>query len=327
MKSIPRPALYAGLLVLLALMAFASLSAGRVWAPWSAWFDQSDPRWTIVFELRLPRTLLALLVGAALGVSGAALQGYTRNPLADPGVLGVSSTAALGAVLTLYLGVAGSAPWMMPGAAMIGAGLGVALLLALAGASSSVVTFLLAGVIVQTVAGAGVALALNLAPNPWAVQEIVNWLLGSLADRSVDDLKVAAPGIIAGSLLLLTTGRALDALTLGEDGATSLGVHLGRTRLLIAGGVALAIGSAVAVTGVIGFVGLVVPHLLRPLLGSRPGALLLPSALGGAALTLAADMVVRVTPAATEVKLGVAMAALGGPFFLAMLITMRRRMA
>lgn len=326
MTSIPRPALHAGLLVLLALMALASLSAGRVWIPFGVWMNPGDPLWSIVFELRLPRTLLALLVGAALGVSGAALQGYTRNPLADPGVLGVSSTAALGAVLTLYLGVAGSAPWMMPGAAMIGAGLGVALLLALAGASSSVVTFLLAGVIVQTVAGAGVALALNLAPNPWAVNEIVNWLLGSLADRSIDDLKIAAPGIILGCGLLLTTGRALDALTLGETGAKSLGVDLGRTRLTVAGGVALAIGSAVAVTGVIGFVGLVVPHLLRPILGSRPGALLLPSALGGAALTLAADMLVRVTPAATEVKLGVAMAALGGPFFLAMLISMRRRM-
>lgn len=326
MKTLPRPALYAGLLVLLALMALASLSAGRVWIPFGVWMNPGDPLWSIVFELRLPRTLLALLVGAALGVSGAALQGYTRNPLADPGVLGVSSTAALGAVLTLYLGVAGSAPWMMPGAAMIGAGLGVLLLLALAGASSSVVTFLLAGVIVQTVAGAGVALALNLAPNPWAVNEIVNWLLGSLADRSIDDLKIATPGIVIGTGLLLTTGRALDALTLGETGAKSLGVDLGRTRLTVAGGVALAIGSAVAVTGVIGFVGLVVPHLLRPILGSRPGALLLPSALGGAALTLAADMLVRVTPAATEVKLGVAMAALGGPFFLAMLISMRRRM-
>ncbi len=327
MKAVPRPWLYAALVVGLALLAMASLSAGRVWAPWSAWIDQSDPRWVIVFELRLPRTLLALLVGGALGLSGAALQGYTRNPLADPGVLGISAMAALGAVLTLYLGMAGGAPWILPAAAMAGAGLGVVVLLALAGASSSMVTFVLAGVIVQTIAGAGVALALNLAPNPWAVNEIVNWLLGSLADRSVEELRLAAPGVLIGGALLMTTRRALDALTLGESGARSLGVDLGRTRLAVAVGVALAVGSSVAVTGVIGFVGLIVPHLLRPLVGARPGALLLPSAIGGAALTLAADMLVRVTPAATEVKLSVAMAALGGPFFLFLLTAMRRRLA
>ncbi len=327
MKAPSRPVLYGGLCLLLVLLAFASLSAGRVWTPWSAWLDPGDPRWTIVFELRLPRTLLALMVGATLGLGGAALQGYTRNPLADPGVLGVSSMAALGAVLTLYLGTAGAAPWVLPAGAMIGAGIGVAVLLALAGASSSVVTFVLAGVIVQTVAGAGVALALNLAPNPWAVNEIVNWLMGSLADRSVEELWLAAPGIFIGGSMLLTTGRALDALTLGEAGARSLGVDLGRVRWIIAIGVALAVGSSVAVTGVVGFVGLVVPHLLRPLLGARPGALLAPSALAGAALTLAADMLVRVTPSATEVRLGVAMAILGGPFFLLLLISLRRRLA
>ena len=176
-------------------------------------------------------------------------------------------------------------------------------------------------------AGAGVALALNLAPNPWAVNEIVNWLMGSLADRSVVELRLAAPGMILGCLLLLTQGRTLDALTLGEAGARSLGVRLDVGRMMLALGAALAVGSAVAVTGSIGFVGLIVPHLLRPLIGARPGGLLLPSALGGAALTLAADILVRLTPASTEIKLGVAMAALGGPFFLALLITMRRKLA
>jgi iron complex transport system permease protein len=170
-------------------------------------------------------------------------------------------------------------------------------------------------------------LALNLAPNPWAVNEIVNWLMGSLADRSVEEVRIAAPGVLAGSLLLLTLGRSLDALTLGEQGARSLGVELSRTRLLMAVGVALAVGSSVAVTGVISFVGLITPHLLRPVLGSRPSAVLVPSFLGGAALTLAADILVRMTPAASEIRLSVAMAALGGPFFLAMLISMRRRLA
>jgi len=327
--SIRSPWAISGLLAGLLVVLFGlSLCAGRVWTPWSAWISHgADPRWAIVFGLRLPRTILAILVGGALGLSGAALQGYTRNPLADPGALGVSSTAALGAVLTLYFGVAGEGAWMLPVAAMAGAGLGVAALLGLAGVTSSIVTFILAGFIVQTVCSAGIALALNLAPNPWAVNEIVNWLMGSLADRSVEEVRLAAPGVIVGCALLLTMGRSFDALTLGEQGARSLGVSLERTRLLLAVGVALAVGSSVAVTGVIGFVGLVVPHLLRPWVGSRPGALLVPSLLGGAALTLAADILVRMTPAASEIKLSVAMAALGGPFFLWMLITLRRRLA
>jgi iron complex transport system permease protein len=172
-----------------------------------------------------------------------------------------------------------------------------------------------------------VALALTLAPDPWAVSEIVNWLMGSLADRSVADLRMAAPLILAGSALLLVTTRALDALTLGETGARALGIDLDRTRILLALGLGLACGTSVAATGVVGFVGLVVPHLLRPLVGGRPGALLIPSAVGGAVLTLAADIVVRLAPGANEIKLGVAMAAVGGPFFLALLIGLRRRLA
>lgn len=321
-------AICGALLALLVVLFGVSLCAGRVWAPWSAWTSGgADPRWAIVFGLRLPRTILAILVGGALGLSGAALQGYTRNPLADPAALGVSTSAALGAVLTLYLGTAGEASWVLPIAAMVGAGVGVAILLSLAGISSSIVTFLLAGFVIQTVCGSAIALALNLAPNPWAVNEIVNWLMGSLADRSIEEVKLAAPGVILGSALLLTLGRSLDALTLGEQGAKSLGVELSRTRLLMAAGVAIAVGASVAVTGVISFVGLITPHLLRPLLGSKPSAVLLPSFVGGAALTLAADILVRLTPAASEIKLSVAMAILGGPFFLAMLISMRRRLA
>ncbi|MFC5374145.1 FecCD family ABC transporter permease [Brevundimonas faecalis] len=327
MKTPPKLLVLAGLVLLILLLVVASMSAGRVWIPWSDWAaGPGDPVWAILFELRLPRTVLAVMVGAVLGLTGAALQGYTRNPLADPGMLGVSTMAALGAVMTFYLGTAASAPWVLPVAAMAGAGLGVALLLALAGATSSVVTFILAGIVIQTMAAAGVALALNLAPNPWAVNEIVNWLMGSLADRSVVELKLAAPGMILGCLLLVTQGRTLDALILGEAGARSLGARLDLGRFVLAVGAALAVGSAVAATGSIGFVGLIVPHLLRPLVGAKPSALLLPSALGGAALTLAADILVRLTPAATEIKLGVAMAALGGPFFLFLLIGMRRRL-
>jgi iron complex transport system permease protein len=319
-----------GLVFALGVLAALSLMAGRVWVPLEAW-GREDPRWIIILELRIPRTLLAIVVGAALGMSGAALQGYTRNPLADPGVLGVSSMAALGAVVSLYVGfylpaLAGIA-WLMPLCAMAGALIGVLVLIGLTGQATGTVTFVLAGVVLNIVAGAGVALALNLAPNPWAVNEIVNWLMGSLTDRSMADLQMSAPFVAVGLVLLILTRRALDALTLGEIGARSLGIDLSRTRLLLALGVGLAAGASVAVTGVIGFVGLVTPHLLRPFLGPRPAGLLLPSALGGAEIVLAGDTLVRLIPSAAEVRLGVAMAALGGPFFRALLLIQRRRLA
>jgi iron complex transport system permease protein len=320
-----RPWLYPALAGLALALAAASLMAGRVWAPMSAWWDQSDPRWAIVFELRAPRTLLAIVVGAALGLSGAAMQGYTRNPLADPGVLGVSSMAALGAVMTLYFGLSVATPWLLPVAAVVGAFVGVVLLLTLAGPASSLISFILAGVILQSIAGAAVALALSLAPNPWATQEILDWLMGALTDRSMEEVRLATPLIAVGAIVLFSQRRALDALSLGEASAASLGVDLARTQILIAIGVGLCTGASVAVTGVIGFVGLIVPHLLRPFTGGEPGRLLLPSALGGAVLVLAADILVRLTPAAAEVKLGVALSALGGPFFLALLMGMRRR--
>lgn len=323
-------AVISGLILAVAILAALSLTAGRVWVPLEAWGGE-DPRWIIILELRIPRTLLAIVVGAALGMSGAALQGYTRNPLADPGVLGVSSMAALGAVVSLYVGfylpaLAGIA-WLMPLCAMAGGLIGVGVLIGLTGQASGTVTFVLAGVVLNIVAGAGVSLALNLAPNPWAVNEIVNWLMGSLTDRSQAELQMATPFVAAGLVLLVLTGRALDALTLGETGARSLGISLARTRLLLALGVGLAAGASVAVTGVIGFVGLVTPHLLRPFLGPRPAGLLLPSALGGAVIVLAGDVLVRLIPSAAEVRLGVAMAALGGPFFLALLLIQRRKLA
>lgn len=321
------PLALGGLLLLLTLLSVLSLSAGRVWTPLSALTHWGgDPRWVVIFQLRLPRTLLALLVGAALGASGAALQGYTRNPLADPGVLGISPTAALGAVLVLYFGLSAHSPWMLPLGAMAGAAAGLAVLLGLAGSSSTVVTFVLAGIVIQTMATAATTLALNLAPTPWAVDEIVSWMMGAVADRSFDEVKLAAPFVAAGLLLLLSTRRALDALTLGELGARALGVDLAAVRLRLAAGVTLAVGASVAVTGVIGFVGLITPHLLRPWFGARPGALIVPSAIGGAVLLLAADILVRLTPGAVEIRLGAAMAALGGPFFLALLIRMRRRL-
>jgi iron complex transport system permease protein len=318
---------YLALALLVAALAGVSVLAGRVWTPPALLASPDDPRWLIIAQLRIPRTLLAIVVGAALGLSGAVLQGYTRNPLADPGALGVSSTAALGAVLTLFFGLTAVSPWALVVFAMVGAAIGVTLLIAVAAPTGEAVSFLLAGVILNTIAGAGVALALTLAPNPWAASEITDWLIGSLADRSMSDVEVAAPFVFAGGLLLAATGPALDALTLGEIGARSLGVSLHRLQFIIAIGVGLACGAAVAVTGAIGFVGLIVPHLVRRLVGGQPSRLLLPSALGGAALLLAADIVVRIIPSANEVHVGVAMAGLGALFFLALLISMRRRLA
>jgi len=320
-------ALNLGLLAFLVALSALSVIAGRVWTPINHLGGAHDTRWLIITELRIPRTLLGILVGGALGLSGATLQGYTRNALADPGVLGVSSMAALGAVLTLYLNLALASPWVLPAFAIGGAAIGVVLLVLVAAPAGEAVSFLLAGVILNTIASAGVALALSLAPNPWASSEITNWLMGSLADRSIVDVRTAAPFILVGGAILLTTGRALDALTLGETGARALGISLRRTQLMIAVGVGLACGAAVAVTGVIGFVGLIVPHLVRWLVGGRPSRLLIPSALAGADLLLAADILVRSIPRANEVHVGVVMAALGAPFFLALLISMRRRLA
>jgi len=280
----------------------------------------------VLQEIRLPRTVLGVLVGATLGLAGAALQGLLRNPLAEPGLIGVSGGAALGAVLMFYSGI--SAVWALalPLGGMAGAMLAVAAIFVLAGRDSSILTLILAGIAIHSLTGALTALALNLAPSPSAALEIVFWLLGSLADRSFDHVYLAAPFMAVGWVLLLSTGRALDALTLGEDTAASLGVNLRAVRARLVIGIALAVGAAVSVTGGIGFVGLVVPHLLRPLVGHSPSRLLPASALGGAALLLVADIVVRLLPQGPEIKIGVVTALIGAPFFLFLVLRTRRAM-
>lgn len=315
--------------VITGILFVASLFAGRSAAPLMDLFlgravADPDILWLIFNEIRMPRALLATVVGATLGLAGAALQGYLRNPLAEPGLVGASSTAALGAVIMLYTGAAGWFAMALPLGGILGAMVGLALVTLLAGAGSGALTLILAGVAINTLAAALTSLALNLAPSPYAALEIVFWLLGSLADRSFEHLRLALPFMIVGWIVLLRLGRALDALTIGEEAAASLGVHLNRLRLLLLAGVGLSVGAAVAVSGAIGFIGLVVPHLLRPLVGQRPGALLPASALGGAALTLAADIGVRLIPTATELKLGVVTALMGSPFFLYLLVSMRR---
>lgn len=278
----------------------------------------------ILVELRLPRAILALGIGAMLGLAGAALQGYLRNPLAEPAVLGASNGAALGAVVALYFGLADASAATLPLLAIGGALASLGLLFLLAGRSESPLTLILAGIAVATLSGAGISLALNLTANPFAAMEITIWLLGSLEDRAFGHVLLALPPIALGMLLLGGQGRALDALTLGEDAAAALGADLERTRRRLLLGVGIGVGGAVAVSGAIGFVGLVVPHLVRPLTDRSPSAVLWPSALAGAALLALADVAVRLIPTTNELKLGVVTAFLGVPVFLIHLMRERR---
>lgn len=310
-------------LTALCMLAFLlSLMAGKVWIAPGDWFA-ADPGGWIIAELRLPRALLALIIGAGLGMAGAVLQGYVRNPLADPALVGVSSSAALGAVLAIYFGLS-----MTPGAvfiaAMFGAAGAVILLSILTGQSGGSTAFILAGMVLSSLAGALTAFVISIAPNPFASAEIVTWLMGALTDRGWDQLAMAAPAILIGMIVLAFTARSLDLLTLGEATAETLGLEPRRLQWTVAIGMGLIVGASVAVSGVVGFVGLIVPHLMRPMFGSRPSAILLPSALAGAALLTTADALVRLVPGPGELRLGVAMAMLGTPFFLIVLTRMRK---
>ncbi len=281
----------------------------------------------IFWQIRIPRTLLAALVGAGLGLSGATLQGALRNPLADPGLLGIGGCAAFGAVVVFYWGLSAMFPWALPLGALLGAGIGCAILLGALGRGVSAGAMILGGVALSAVASAFIALALSLAPNPFALAEITFWLMGGLEDRTLLHLAVAAPLIVVGCAILLRLGRRLDGLSLGEPTAASLGVPIAPTLRWAALGVSLAVGGGAAVAGGIGFVGLVVPHLLRPWFGARPSNLLWPSLTGGAALLLAADCLARAAPLllplAGEPRLGVLTALLGAPY----LVVIARRTA
>ena len=280
----------------------------------------------IVQEIRLPRAVLGLTIGATLGLSGAALQGFLRNPLAEPGLVGISASAAFGAVVTFYTGLAATFALAVPLGGMAGAGIAVLVVQLLAGRNGSPLSLILAGIAVTSFAGALTSLALNIAPNPYAALEIMFWLMGSLADRSFDHVWLAAPFMALAWVLLLGLGRPLDALTLGEDAAQTLGFDLRGVRHRLVIGCALGVGAATSVAGAIGFIGLVVPHLLRPLARHRPSVLLPASAIGGAILTLAADVAVRLLSPERELKLGVLTALIGAPFFLILVLRTRREM-
>ncbi len=323
------------LVALLVLALPLSLLAGQVWiSPFGAPVPNAVP---ILIELRAPRAVLALVIGGGLGAAGAAMQGYLRNPLADPGLFGIAPLAALGAVLSFFTG-ASVQEWALPLFALCGAALAMALLVLIAGRAvdakigdgigRGITLFTLAGMMIASLAGALTSLVISLSPNPFALSEIVTWLMGALENRSWHDVAIAAPPTLFGVLLLLRAGPALDALTLGEAAARSLGVEPARLQALMVLGVGLVVGAGVAVAGIVGFVGLIVPHLVRPLTDHRPGSLIGPSALAGALLVLMADSVCRLIPlTGGELRLGIALSVLGAPFFLLLLLRLRRDLA
>jgi len=315
--------LIVSLLVLIVIAFAASLLAGRVWLPPDALLSAHDSlAGLIVQEIRLPRTVLALIVGAVLGLSGAVLQGFTRNPLAEPALLGVSSGAALGAVIAIYFGLASLSPVIGPLMGMAGALLACGLTFTLG--RNGTVALVLAGAAVSSLTAAGIALALNFAPNPYAAYEIMSWLLGSLADKSWSQVLLVLPFAVIGGSLLALTGRALDALSLGEAQARSLGVRLTRLAAMVVAGTALSVGAVTSVVGAIGFIGLVAPHLVRPLVNYEPRRVLLPAALTGALLLLCSDIAARLVHTNPELRLGVFTSLLGTPFFFWLVIRIRK---
>jgi len=311
------------LTILLLLAVVASLLAGRVWIAPQDIFSGNKLAVLIVSDIRAPRTILALAMGATLGLSGAVLQGLTRNPLAEPGLLGVSTGASLGAVIAIYFGAATVSVLAGPLFGLLGALAACTLTFALG--RGGTIALILAGAAVSSLTAAGIALALNFAPNPYAAYEIMSWLLGSLADKSWVQVWLVLPFVIIGCALLASTGRALDALSLGEAQAESLGIAMNRLRFTIIAGTALAVGAATSVTGAIGFIGLVAPHLARPFAGHQPSRILLPASLGGALLLLAADIAVREIHLGPEIKLGVFTSLIGTPFFFWLVLRLPRK--
>jgi iron complex transport system permease protein len=324
-----RAAVMAALTVLVVLLVLASLGTGPVrLSPLTvieALFGRgSDVQQVIVREIRLPRAILGFAIGAILGLSGAALQGLLRNPLASPSLFGAPQSAAFGAVVMIAFGLADVRSYALPVAAIAAAFASVFVLLMVAGRNAGLLILILAGLAISSLAGAATALVMNLSSNPFAALEITFWLLGSLEDRSFRHVMLALPFIVAGAIVLFSQRHAFRTLSLGEETAQSLGVDVGRLRLMVIVGVALGVGGAVAVSGTIGFIGLVAPHLMRPLIGHDPARLLVPSALTGSALLLAADIAVRLIPSNGDIKVGVLTSIIGVPFFLYLIMRERR---
>ncbi|MEH6695273.1 MAG: iron ABC transporter permease [Hyphomonas sp.] len=303
------------------LLGSTPMSAERVLAAFFGGGDAGDR--LVIWQIRLPRALAAYMVGASLGISGAALQGLLRNPLAEPGVLGVSATASLAATFSLYYGLVAFSPWILPLSAILGALAATGLITLAAIRTRSVVTLILIGVGLSSFAGAAMSLLMNLAPNPFSLADMINWMLGSVANRSFREIGLAAPFILVGAAILLASRRGLSALTLGEEAASGVGLNLRTQRILTVLGAGLATGGSVALAGAIGFVGIVAPHVIRPFVGHDPARSLVPSALFAGLILVLADIGVRIIPTSNELKLGVVAALIGAPAFV--WIAMQRR--
>ena len=303
------------------LLGSTPLPANKVLAALFLSGDAGDQ--LVVWSIRLPRAVAAFVVGAALGISGAALQGLLRNPLADPGVLGVSASATLAATFALYYGLVALNPWVLPLSAILGALLATTLIALAAIRTQSVVTLILIGVGLSSFAGAAMSLLMNMAPNPFSLSDMINWMLGSVANRSFDQILLAAPFLAIGAGMLFINRRGLTALTLGEEAASGIGLNLRHQRIYTVLGAGLATGASVSLAGAIGFVGIVAPHIVRPLVGHDPARSLIPSALLAGLFLVLADIGVRIAPTDNELKLGVVAAIIGAPVFV--WIAMRRR--
>lgn len=280
----------------------------------AALMDPSSLEAQVIWAVRAPRIVCALMVGAGLGLSGAVLQGLLRNPLADPGVLGVSAAAALGAAAAIVMGGA-ALPGVVEISALTGAGLAGAALVIFAARVRAPEALILFGVALSSFAGAVTALIFNLSPSPIASAEVMSWLLGSVQNRSWSDVAWVTPLVLISGVLAATASSGLRMLTLGEETAASSGLSMGRLRTAALIAAALAAGAATAVAGIIGFVGLAAPHLVRRAVRGDPGRVLLPSALAGGLMLILADLAARVTPTDQELKLGVFTALVGAPLF------------
>lgn len=301
-----------------------SLGGAEIWAGLTAPAD--DPISMILFELRLPRVILGMLVGATLGLAGAALQGVLRNPLADPGIIGVSASAALGAVIAIHLGLATAWVFSVPLFAMSGALLATFVLLLVTTRDSSVLMLILVGIGISSLATALISLVMNLSASPMTIRDMVMWMLGSLENRTMNDLWMAGPFILIGWAMMIGAGQGLNALSVGEETAQTMGINLKWLKLRIIIGTALSVGAAVSICGAIGFIGLVVPHIVRALISREPGAILIPSALMGALLLTFADILTRLPLAGSPLRLGVVTALVGAPCFLYIIFHTRREM-
>jgi iron complex transport system permease protein len=314
-----RPGQFIALLALgLVVLAAVAIALGET--PLSAaqygqaFHDPSSPPGEILWALRAPRVVCAAVVGAALGLAGAVMQGLLRNPLAEPGVLGVSAGGGVGAALAITLGLA-VVPGAIEGAALAGALLAGLVVIAAAARFREPETLILFGVALSAFLGAMTALVFNLSPSPVATSEMLSWLMGSVANRDWSDIGRALVPMALGAGLCAYAARGLVMMTLGEETAALSGLAMGRMRAAAVAGAALLTGAAVAAAGVIGFVGLVAPHMVRAGVRHDPGRVLAPSALAGAGLLVAADLVGRMLPTEVELKLGVVTALFGAPLF------------